>query len=970
MSNNINFVYITDDNYVDLTLMSICSLFENKDKESKYNVSVLCIFDKKESVNKFDNQIYSYDIKLIDATKYLSSYKNVFPQHRHVSSAALLKFFLPSIFPDYEKILYIDGDTIIQKDLSDLYNTAIEDKYAAVVKDTIFFANPKHMRVAKIKNEFYFNSGVLLFNLSKFREDDITNKLIEYKRNNDTNFMDQDAFNAVLGHNVIYVSWKYNFLPFYTKRLNPISLSCVYDYDFRDKKIEDIVNEAIILHLGGPDKPWKYNKGSLSKICFKYMQMSGLSVPTLSQLPKYDLSTIPHSPAVSILMPSLNTAKYIGEALESALNQTLKDIEIICIDAGSTDGTVDIINAYAQKDLRIKLVKSDIKSYGHQLNLGLSVAKGEFVAILETDDYLALNMCEEQVKLARDKNLDFVKANYNIFYGLPDERIFKYINVDSKFKYYDRVINPKEEMDVFNTNLVIWTGIYRKEFLDKNDIRFNESSGASYQDNGFYFKTYSLAERIWFTQNDYYRLRRDNPNSSVKSKAKVYAMCGEYAHIKDFVLKLFPDNKDIYRMFLKKKKQNYFWNLTRIAEEYKQEFLEKFAEEFKVDLENGDICTPYFYEDEISTVKKIVADSKAYYKDYTRVRIENLSKKLQNSFIDESCKTLNLKEPKTYNEKVQWLKLYDSNDLKSDFADIYTVRRFIKEKLNEKFLLNLLGVYKNVDEIDFSSLPESFIVWCSHGSNYHYVVDNKSQIDLEKLRLRISGWMSEDNALSFPYELYYKNVEPRILVTEYVPNDEEYRLWCFNGSVKLIEIRQGDSSVIYNISWKKLICNYAESKGQIDITKPENLEDLIDFGSRLGGYFPHCIVVCSNLNNEIKFKRVLFSANVGLTRFNKEKYDIDFGKLIFLPSKAYNVFSKLYFETNKLKKCGKAKLNNSSVKPNNIRKNRLKNKLLSDTYRFCRDSQNLTLRMIAPFVNKNSLLKRIVIKRVLRKLGD
>ena len=118
-------------------------------------------------------------------------------------------------------------------------------------------------------------------------------------------------------------------------------------------------------------------------------------------------------PLVSIIMPSLNVAKYIDECLQSAIKQTLKDIEIICIDAGSTDGTREIINKYILTDKRLRVIDSDVKSYGYQVNLGIHEAKGEYIGILETDDYVDSEMYERLYDAAKKSNADYVRADYD-----------------------------------------------------------------------------------------------------------------------------------------------------------------------------------------------------------------------------------------------------------------------------------------------------------------------------------------------------------------------------------------------------------------------------------------------------------------------------------------------------------------------------------------------------------------------------
>ena len=117
-------------------------------------------------------------------------------------------------------------------------------------------------------------------------------------------------------------------------------------------------------------------------------------------------------PKISILLPSYNVASYIQECIESVMGQTLTDIEILCIDAGSTDGTSEIIEKYAAADRRIRLIKSDKKSYGYQINLGMDLAQGEFLGIVETDDCIGSHMYEVLYKAAIENVLDYVKAGF------------------------------------------------------------------------------------------------------------------------------------------------------------------------------------------------------------------------------------------------------------------------------------------------------------------------------------------------------------------------------------------------------------------------------------------------------------------------------------------------------------------------------------------------------------------------------
>ena len=117
-------------------------------------------------------------------------------------------------------------------------------------------------------------------------------------------------------------------------------------------------------------------------------------------------------PKISVIMPSLNVGDYMEQCLSSVLSQSLKDIEVICVDAGSTDQTLDIIKKHQVSDKRIKIIHSDKKSYGHQVNLGLKEANGIYISIVETDDYIDENMLEDLYESSQDNTIDIVKANF------------------------------------------------------------------------------------------------------------------------------------------------------------------------------------------------------------------------------------------------------------------------------------------------------------------------------------------------------------------------------------------------------------------------------------------------------------------------------------------------------------------------------------------------------------------------------
>lgn len=319
------------------------------------------------------------------------------------------------------------------------------------------------------------------------------------------------------------------------------------------------------------------------------------------------------NPKISVIMPLLNSMEYLEECLDSILNQTLADIEIICVDAGSTDGTIEFIEKYAQFDKRITLIHSDQKSYGHQVNLGIQYARGEYMAIVESDDYILPNMYEVLYGIAQRIQVDFVKCDFSRFYGDKDHRTIVAAKVLNDNRRYNRVANPKEDAYWFNAYVLITPAIYSLAFIKDNNILLNETAGASYQDNGFWFQVLMHAERAWFHPESFYMLRRDNPNSSVKSKNKVYAMCVEY----DFIYSLFDYDKALVKKYApacaKLRLDNYNFTLERISDDYKLDFLIKYSDDFRKILKRKELHGELFSDVQWMRLMDIIENPVNYY---------------------------------------------------------------------------------------------------------------------------------------------------------------------------------------------------------------------------------------------------------------------------------------------------------------------------------------------------------------------
>ena len=220
-----------------------------------------------------------------------------------------------------------------------------------------------------------------------------------------------------------------------------------------------------------------------------------------------------NQPLVSVLMPSYNVGAYIRQCIDSVRNQTLREIEIICVDSGSTDGTLEVLKQAAEEDPRVTLLHSDMKSYGHQMNIGLAAAKGQYIGIVETDDFIAPEMFADLYKFSQNGTVDIVKGNFWKYFsdGIETQKIrnkeLDEIPSGPVFRVWDY---PR----IMRGHPSIWSGIYRRAFLEKINIRFVEERGGGWVDNPFFFETYFAAESIRWTDKPYYFYRQDNPNSS------------------------------------------------------------------------------------------------------------------------------------------------------------------------------------------------------------------------------------------------------------------------------------------------------------------------------------------------------------------------------------------------------------------------------------------------------------------------
>lgn len=254
---------------------------------------------------------------------------------------------------------------------------------------------------------------------------------------------------------------------------------------------------------------------------------------------------------------------------------------------------------------------------------------------------------------------------------------------------------------------------------------------------------------------------------------------------------------------------------------------------------------------------------------------------------------LNLKNPQTFNEKMQWLKLYDRKPIYTKMVDKYEVREYIKEKIGEEYLIPLIGVYDNFDDIDFAGLPNQFVIKCTHDSGGLVVCRNKQELDITKAKEKINKCLKR-NFYYFNREWPYKNVKPRIIIEKYMEDSKskelvDYKFFCFNGEPKFIYISEGlenhETAKIsfLDMDFKREKFKRTDYEDFKEIPKkPLNFDKMKELARILSKGHAFLRVDLYEINNNIYFSELTFTPCAGYLPFEPKEYDNILGEWIKL----------------------------------------------------------------------------------------
>ena len=586
-------------------------------------------------------------------------------------------------------------------------------------------------------------------------------------------------------------------------------------------------------------------------------------------------------PCISIIIPCYKVEKYLRQCLNSVLKQTLKNIEIICINDGSPDNSLSIMREYAAIDKRIVIIDQENQGLSCARNNAISIAKGEYMWYVDSDDWIRKDACEILYKKAKENSLDVLnlaRVNY-------DDETGKYKQLRwQKMDYVnsDKEIFSKDEVDGFIENIPISAVgyLYRRQFISDHDILFPEK--LLFEDNYFLRKSLIFVRRFGIESKVLY-FKRTHAGAITRNIANFFA---DYIKIVYMISTLYQDNH-LDLNVVKKIINSYCKNLYSIFSYFSPSDKKK----YQCDFFNFLYTMDRLYKLDFNLSSKIEKEIVVTYKNVCH-------------------SNLNIKDPQNYNEKIQWLKLYDSTPIKTRLADKYLVRDWIKEKIGEEYLIPLLGVYDRFEEINFDKLPKQFVIKCNHGCGYNIIVKDKSQLDLIETKANLDKWMKENFAFKAGFEMHYRDIKPKIIIEKFIENKGtndlyDYKFWCFNGKVEYIQFLSernldGLKMAFYDRNWVKQDFVYSYPLDKKNMPRPDNLDLMITLVEKLAQDFSHVRVDFYRLNDgKLYFGEMTFTSASGTCKWTDERINQYFGSLIKLPKRAYNIDTGKYYRLPK-----------------------------------------------------------------------
>lgn len=537
-TNNVSVVLASDSFYAPLMSVTIESIIQNSHESNNYDLIVLENGLKTADFKFLSQQIRgrkNFSLRFIHLQDSLEN--RGLPSLAHISTTTLARFLILEYLSAYSKVLYLDTDLVCNADVSEIYNIDVSDSLLAAVRDPasagwsniVDNGTQNHVNgVIGLENvNDYFNAGVLVMNIDALMKVTSCHELLEMSLDKKWLWLDQDILNSVCANKVKYLGQEWNYMAhkeaYFTPEVTPevwLPLWLQNDYYAASKNPK-------IVHYVGRSTPcfsmysdcawyfWEYAKTSpYYEILVTIAQLEKDFDPfnTLAETHKYKQHMLARGPLVTLIIPVYNSARYLPELFDSLLRQTYRNLEILCINDGSSDNSLEVLQKYAETDKRIFVIDKENSGAGKTRNLGMKHIHGEYVCFVDSDDFVEEDAFEQLVQIAVKNKTDvvlfgidqydeqtgvFVPSPWAITRSqVPSRKVFSTIEIDNFYKY----------VTGFTVNK-----LYKTSYLLGLNLEF--PSVGAHEDMPFTYLALSAADKAYYLDKTLYHYRRSREGS-------------------------------------------------------------------------------------------------------------------------------------------------------------------------------------------------------------------------------------------------------------------------------------------------------------------------------------------------------------------------------------------------------------------------------------------------------------------------
>ena len=562
----------------------------------------------------------------------------------------------------------------------------------------------------------------------------------------------------------------------------------------------------------------------------------------------------------SIITPSFRSSKWLKLCIASVADQEGVEFEHIVQDSCSDDGTLD----WLQKDSRVKaFIEKDNGMYD-AVNRGLRRANGDILAYLNCD--------EQYLPGALRAVHEFFEQHPHVEVALAGT-----IVVDSEGNYicHRSSLLPVLSTLWFRFPVLTSSVFFRRSVIEKKNIFFDS-------------RWKYLGDVHWFIALKHNKVRMAVENCYTS----VFVDSGENMIFRPDAITEQNISRSIAPEWAKKTR----WlliTLQRIKRFWIGHFFNSRQRNYAIYTLKSPESREMFKVSKFTTIwwnrlnwqNPILLDNKIV-RTFFNLLPDKIFTHVQ--YFINMRQFLNLRSPKTFNEKIQWLKLNYKNELMRVCADKFTVRKYVAETIGEKYLIPLLGIYQSTKEINFNSLPDKFVLKVSHGSGWNIICKSKKVFNEIEALKKLNSWVKRD-FYAMGREWAYKGLIPSIVCEEYLTgeNDEppsDYKFFCFKGKPEFLQVDFDryikHTRLLYDCGWNKIPCGLEFPVNLKDHPKPACLEEMLSVAASLAKPFPFVRVDLYEVRNKVYFGEMSFYPGKGAEKFDPPEYDLNFGQLL------------------------------------------------------------------------------------------